>query len=89
MEEHEVVTQAQAQCPDCGSQTCEPTDLLCVNIPCTTTVVLLGLVTLTLGPVCLKVSGADSLLNLTEEQKLAKLQQVFGALGNALPRFTA
>ena len=39
-----VVKQQQVQCPTCPAGTvCEDSDLLCINIPCTTTVVLLGL----------------------------------------------
>ena len=66
-------------------------DLLCVNIPCTTTVVLLGIIRLTLGPVCLRVGavGDSDLANLTDEEKLAQVQQVFGVLKNAVPNFTA
>ena len=41
----EVVEIQQQECPTCPEGTvCEGSDLLCVNIPCTTTVVLLGLI---------------------------------------------
>lgn len=79
----------QEECPTCPEGTvCEASDLLCVNIPCTTTVVLLGLIQLNLGPLCLRVGSTGSLANLSEEEKLAQVQQVFGALRNTLPNFT-
>lgn len=86
----EVVEIQQQECPTCPEGTvCEGSDLLCVNIPCTTSVVLLGLIQLNLGPVCLKVGSLGDLTNLSDEEKLAQLQQVFGALRNTLPNFTA
>ena len=85
-----VVKQQQVQCPTCPAGTvCEDSDLLCINIPCTTTVVLLGLIQLNIGPLCIRAGSVGNLENLTDEEKLAQLQQVFGALRNTLPNFTA
>ncbi|MGN1400299.1 MAG: hypothetical protein ACI4XL_02220 [Bacillus sp. (in: firmicutes)] len=79
----------QPECPTCPEGTvCENSDLLCVNIPCTTTVVLLGLIQLNLGPVCLRVGSLGDLADLSDEEKLAQVQQVFGVLRNSLPNLT-
>ena len=80
----------QQECPTCPEGTvCEASDLLCLNIPCTTTVVLLGLIQLNLGPVCLRVGSIGDLANASDEEKLAQVEQVFGVLRNSLPSFTA
>jgi hypothetical protein len=90
MGEEKVIQQSQEECPTCPEGTvCEDSDLLCVNIPCTTTVVLLGLIQLNIGPLCIRAGSVGNLENLTDEEKSAQLQQVFGALRNALPNFTA
>jgi hypothetical protein len=82
--------QQEPECPTCPEGTvCEDSDLLCINIPCTTTVVLLGLIQLNIGPLCIRAGSVGDLANLTDEEKLAQLQQVFGALRNTLPNFTA
>jgi hypothetical protein len=86
--EGEVIQQTEV-CPTCPEGTvCEDSDLLCINIPCTTTVVLLGLVQLNIGPLCIRVGSVSNLANLSDEEKLAQVQQVFGALRNTLPNFT-
>ncbi|MGM7722922.1 hypothetical protein [Metabacillus sp. Hm71] len=86
---HEV-EKKQTECPTCPEGTvCENSDLLCVNIPCTTTVVLLGLIQVNLGPVCLRVGSVGDSENLSNEEKLAQVQQVVGALRNTLPKFTS
>ena len=88
--ENDVVLQQEEECPTCPPGTvCEDSDLLCVNIPCTTTVVLLGLIQLNLGPVCLRVGSVGNLANATDDEKLAQVQQVFDVLRNAIPNFTA
>ncbi len=85
-----VVKQQPVVCPTCPVGTvCEDSDLLCINIPCTTTVVLLGLIQLNIGPLCIRAGSVGNLENLSDEEKLAQLQQVFGALRNTLPNFTA
>ncbi|WP_050616334.1 hypothetical protein [Bacillus testis] len=85
---HKVEIQ-QAECPTCPDGTvCENGDLLCVNIPCTSTVVLLGAIRLTLGPVCLRIGSIGGTTNLSDEEKLAQLQQVVDVLRNSLPNFT-
>lgn len=90
MSNKQEVEMQQTECPTCPEGTvCEDSDLLCINIPCTTTVVLLGLIQLNLGPVCLRVGSVGNLGNLSDEEKLAQVQQVFGALRNSLPNFTA
>ncbi|WP_249872483.1 hypothetical protein [Oceanobacillus saliphilus] len=82
--------QPEPECPTCPEGTvCEDSDLLCINIPCTTTVVLLGLIQLNIGPLCIRAGSVGNLDNLTDEEKLAQLQQAFGALRNTLPNFTA
>lgn len=86
----EKVEIQQQECPTCPEGTvCEGSDLLCVNIPCTTTVVLLGLIQLNLGPVCLRVGSIGNTANLSDEEKLEQVQQVFGVLRNSIPNFTA
>jgi len=90
MSNEEKVEIQQEECPTCPEGTvCEDSDLLCVNIPCTTTVVLLGLIRLDLGPICLRVGSIGGLSEATDEEKLAQVQQVVGVLRNALPNFTA
>jgi hypothetical protein len=85
-----VIQQSEEECPTCPEGTvCEDSDLLCINIPCTTTVVLLGLIQLNIGPLCIRAGSVGNLENLTDEEKLAQVQQVFGALRNTLPNFTA
>lgn len=80
----------QEECPTCPEGTvCESSDLLCVNIPCTSTVVLLGLIRLDLGPVCLRVRSVGNLADASDEEKLAQVQQAVGVLRNSLPNFTA
>lgn len=80
----------QEECPTCPEGTvCESGDLLCINIPCTTTVVLLGLIELNLGPLCLRVGSLGDTTELSDEEKLAQVQQVFSVLRNGLPNFTA
>ena len=64
---------------------CQPTDLLCVSIPCTTTIQILGL-TLTLGPVCLRLfsgTGATA-TNAQVAQTLEAVTTFLGSLGTAL-----
>lgn len=86
----EKVEMQQQECPTCPEGTvCENGDLLCVNIPCTSTVVLLGTIRLTLGPVCLRIGSIGGATNLSDEEKLAQVQQVVGVLRNSLPNFTA
>jgi hypothetical protein len=86
----EVVIQQTEECPTCPEGTvCEDSDLLCINIPCTTTVVLLGLIQLNIGPLCIRAGSVGNLSNLSDEEKLAQVQQIFGVLRNTLPNFTA
>ena len=90
MTNKENVEIQQQECPTCPEGTvCENSDLLCINIPCTTTVVLLGLIQLNLGPVCLRVGSIGGLADASDEEKLAQVEQVFGVLRNSLPNFTA
>jgi len=90
MTSQEKVEIQQQECPTCPEGTvCENSDLLCINIPCTTTVVLLGLIQLNLGPVCLRVGSIGGLADVSDEEKLAQVEQVFGVLRNSLPNFTA
>ncbi|WP_458413063.1 hypothetical protein ACNQFZ_20065 [Schinkia sp. CFF1] len=86
----DVVKQQTPECPTCPEGTvCENSDLLCINIPCTTTVVLLGLIRLNIAPLCIRVGAVGNLANLTDQEKLAQVQNVFDALRNTLPNFTA
>lgn len=80
----------QEECPACPEGTiCETGDLLCINIPCTTSVVLLGLIQLNLGPVCLRVGSLGGLADVSDEEKTAQIQQqIFGILRNSIPDFT-
>lgn len=83
-----VTIQQTEECPTCPEGTvCEDSDLLCINIPCTTTVVLLGLIRLNIGPLCIRVSSVDDLSKFSDEEKLAKVQQAFDGLRNTLPNF--
>jgi len=86
-----VVAQQQPdECPTCPEGTvCEDSDLLCINIPCTTSVVLLGLIQLNIGPLCIRAGSVGNLSNLSDQEKLEQVQQVFGVLRNTLPNFTA
>lgn len=87
-----VVIQQQQQdpCPTCPDGTaCEDTDLLCINIPCVTTVVLLGAIQLNIAPLCIRVGSVGNLANLSDQEKLTQVQNVFTALRNTLPNFTA
>lgn len=85
-----VVQQQEPECPTCPEGTvCEDGDLLCLNIPCTTTVVLLGLIQLNIGPLCIRAGSVGDLAGLTNEEKLSQVQQAFSALRNSLPNFTA
>lgn len=84
-----VMQQQEPECPTCPEGTvCEDSDLLCINIPCTTTVVLLGLIQLNIGPLCIRAGSVGDLANAAEEEQLARLQQVFGVLRSTLPNFT-
>ncbi|KAA9030656.1 hypothetical protein [Niallia endozanthoxylica] len=85
-----VVEQQIEECPTCPEGTvCEDSDLLCINIPCTTTVVLLGLIQLNIGPLCIRAGSVGNLSNLSDQEKLEQVQQVFSVLRNTLPNFTA
>ena len=82
--------QQTVECPTCPQGTvCQDSDLLCINIPCTTTVVLLGLIQLNIGPLCIRATSVGDMENLSNEEKLAQVQQAFGVLRNTLPNFTA
>ncbi|MFK2825729.1 hypothetical protein QYG89_08545 [Bacillus sp. B190/17] len=86
---NDIAAQQEPECPTCPEGTvCEDSDLLCINIPCTTTVVLLGLIQLNIGPLCIRAGSVGDLAGLTNEEKLAQVQQAFGALRNTLPNFT-
>ncbi|WP_458414678.1 hypothetical protein ACNQFZ_07610 [Schinkia sp. CFF1] len=86
----DVAIQQTPECPTCPEGTvCENSDLLCINIPCTTTVVLLGLIQLNIAPLCIRAGAVGNLANLTDQEKLAQVQNIFGALRNTLPNFTA
>jgi hypothetical protein len=89
MSRGEAVALQEEACPTCPDGTvCEDGDLLCVNIPCTTTVVLLGLIQLNIGPLCIKAGSTAALADVTNEEKLAQVQQAFSVLRNTLPNFT-
>ncbi len=76
--------------PTCPEGTvCEQGDLLCINIPSTTTVVLLGLIELNLELLCLRVGSLGDTAELSDEEKLAQVQQIFSVFRNGLPNFTA
>ncbi len=64
---------------------CEPTDIICVSIPCTTTIQILGL-TLTLGPVCLRLfSGSGvTLTNAQVTQVVKAVTDLLRSLGAAI-----
>lgn len=85
----DVVIQQVEECPTCPEGTvCEGSDLLCINIPCTTTVVLLGLIQLSIGPLCIRAGSVGDLTNLSDEEKLAKVQQALGVMRNTIPNLT-
>ncbi|EJS67791.1 hypothetical protein CN425_01660 [Bacillus cereus] len=85
-----VVIQQTEECPTCPEGTvCEASDLLCINIPCTTTVVLLGLIRLNIGPLCIRVSSVDDLTKFSDEERLAKERQIFDELRNTLPHLNS
>lgn len=71
------LTQEQQTC-------CQPGDLLCVSIPCTTTIQLLGL-NLNLGPVCLRLfSGTGAAGTAQATEVLNAFTTFLGSLGTAL-----
>jgi hypothetical protein len=71
----------QEECPTCPEGTvCENSDLLCLNIPCNTTLVLLGLLRLELGPLCLKLGSTGLLADATSEEKVTQVQEILSVL---------
>ena len=86
----DVVIQQNQECPTCPEGTvCADSDLLCINIPCTTTVVLLGLLQLNLAPLCIRLGSVGSLENVSDEERIAQVQQVVDMVKNTFSNPTA
>lgn len=76
--------QLQEQQQECPPPCCQPTDILCVSIPCPIQIVLLG-IQLNLSLPCLRLSSGTPLTAEQVNQILGFLGNLLGNLGSTLP----